>query len=67
MRAMPAGVMTFWLETAFITSAGLSPMESSLVGSMSTAIMRERPPKGAGVERPGMVNSFMRMKLVAWS
>ncbi len=63
IRAVPAGRMTFPADSALTTSLGDSPFAASTFGSMSTLIWRDLPPYGAGDERPGMVNSFTRMKL----
>ena len=36
--AVPDGSVRFWVLTAFTTSSGVSPRDSSLSGSMSTMI-----------------------------
>ena len=63
MRAVPAGTITFDACSAFTTSVGEKPLACSRAGSISTLIWRDLPPNGPGVDRPGMVNSFTRMKL----
>ena len=62
IRAVPAGTITLEACSAFTTSVGVKPLATSKAGSRSTIICRDFPPNGAGVERPGMVNSRMRMK-----
>ena len=65
--AVPAGIRTLLCSTACTTSLGESPFAATRPGSMSTMICRYLPPKGAGVERPGMVNRRRRMKFSPWS
>ena len=61
--AEPAGTRTLLASTACTTSFGARPFAATRAGSMSTMIWRDLPPNGAGVARPGMVNSRSRMKL----
>jgi hypothetical protein len=59
---VPAGTMTFDACSVFTTSFSENPLAASSAGSTSTLICRCLPPNGPGVDRPGMVNSFTRMK-----
>ena len=61
-RAVPAGMITLEACRAFTTSTGAKPFACSRDWSRSTLICRDLPPNGPGVDRPGMVNSRMRMK-----
>ncbi len=67
MRAVPAGTRMFELCKALTTSFGETPLAVINCGFRSTMIWRSRPPNGAGTVSPGMVNSFTRTKLKAWS
>ena len=62
MRAVPAGTITFEACSVLTTSVGENPLAASRAMSRSTSIWRDFPPNGPGVDRPGMVNSFTRMK-----
>ena len=61
--AEPAGTRTLLCRTVCTTSLGDNPLAATRAGSMSTMICRNFPPNGAGVARPGIVNSLRRMKL----
>ena len=50
--ARPDGKVRFCALTALTTSAGVSPLASSLTGSMSTMICRYLPPSGVGNVTP---------------
>ena len=58
--ARPDGKVRFCALTAFTTSVGVSPRETSLTGSMSTMIWRYLPPPGVGNVTPGTGASCWR-------
>ena len=65
MRAVPVGISRFEVCSVCTTSLGDTLLAAISLGLRSTEICRNRPPKGAGTCRPGMVNSLTRTKLNA--